>query len=394
MEPAFSFEAETLTAADLAVLQQLAVTLWPTRREVAAEWSRRLVDVLPGAFPGTRVTVDQLTELNTEFLSLILEKLRDRDLPTLYEQYYERTRRLIETDLQRAPANRISLTGLYVSARVSLGVIYDRLPADDLQLAFAYTKLTAHLMMLVGRAYSDGREAYLQRTFEQMNTLSHELRTPITHLFSYLEMLCAGDFGPVSPRQQQVLSELMHEADDLLLLLTGTLDLSRLDTGRVQVRIEEFLIAGVFADVANSTPHENVAVTWTVSAEMPPLHTDRIKVKQILTNLLRNAVYYGGGSPVFMTAAMPRPEYVELSVLDHGPGVKPDDLRTIFNFLERGDAAGLARDGYGIGLHVVRRLVRLLGGRIEVDSVQGEGTCFRFTIPTRPPRPAPGAASP
>jgi signal transduction histidine kinase len=377
-------DADTLTPQDVRELEALAEVLWTQRYEIAAEWSRRLMELLPGAFPGARVTREQVTEVNAEFLALIFENIRKKNLPRLYERYYAETRRLIEADLQRAPANTISLAGLYLSARLSLSVIHERLGAGAQAQALAYTKLTAQLMMLVGRAYSDSREAYLQRTFEQINTLSHELRTPITHVFSYLEMLHAGDFGPISPRQAAVLSDLMREADDLLLLLTGTLDLSRIDTGHIQVRHESFLLDDVFADVVNGTPHAPDAVRWKVSADLPELKSDRIKVKQILSNLLRNALHYGGGSPVFMTAAVARPGFVEVSVLDHGPGIKPDDLRIIFNFLERGDAAGLARDGYGIGLHVVRRLVRLLGGRIEVDSVLGQGTCFRFTLPLQP----------
>jgi signal transduction histidine kinase len=387
MDPGSRDEPDVLTADDRAALRELAEGMWEARRAVAGEWTRRLLQAQPGAFPEGRLIPDQLTLLNETFLTVILEKIRADDFSGLYHEYYERTRQLIEADLQRAPANRISLASLYFSARVSLGVIYEHVGSGALPQLLAYTKLTIQLMMLVGRAYSDSRETYLQRTFEQINTLSHELRTPITHVFSYLEMLRAGDFGAVTPRQESVLAELMHEADDLLLLLTGTLELSRLDTGRVQMHPEEFDMGSLLADVVSGTPHGDVRVRWTVSADLPLLHTDRIKLKQVLANLLRNAVRYGGGSAVFITAAMPRAGHVEVGVLDHGPGIKPEDLQVIFKFLERGDAAGLARDGYGIGLHVVRRLLRLLGGRIEVDSVLGEGTCFRFTMPLRlPPR--------
>jgi signal transduction histidine kinase len=322
MARGLGFEADVFTAEDRVELCRLADAMWEDRHHVAGEWTRRLLAAQPDAFPGVRLVPDQLTALNETFLALILDKIRADDIAGLFREYYERTRQLIERDLHRAPANLISLRSLYFSAGVSLGVIYEHIGSGEVRQALAYTKLTAQLMMLVGRAYSDSREAYLQRTFEQINTLSHELRTPITHLFSYLEMMRAGDFGVVSPRQEHVLGELMHAADDLLLLLGGTLELSRLDTGRVGMNVEEFAIASVFADVVNSTPHTGVAVNWTVSADLPDLHTDRIKLKQILGNLLRNAVHHGGGSPVFMTAAIVRPGRVEVSVLDHGPGIR------------------------------------------------------------------------
>ena len=385
MQSPFAFPVDALTTADVSALRELADILWDRRHEIASEWAHRLSGTLQPVSP-VPVSLEPLAALNEAFLSLILSHIRQGDLPTLYQLYYERTRQLIEIDLQRAPAGRVSLSGLYASARVSLGVIEARLRHRDGRLMLAYTKLTAQLMMLVGQAYSDSREEYLRRTFEQINMLSHELRTPLSHLFSYLEMLHGGDFGTVSPEQERVLSDLIHETDDLLLLLTGTLDLSRLDAGRVDVRVEEFPLETVFTDVVNSTPHLSALVKWSVAANVPVLRTDRVKVKQILTNLVRNAVHYGAG-PVFMTAARPQPDRIEVSVLDHGPGIKPEDLGVIFDFFQQGggQAAQLTRDGYGIGLHVVRRLVGLLGGTIEVDSVVGEGTCFRFTLPLEGP---------
>ncbi len=393
MQQPFTFAGEALTAQDIASLRELANVLWPVRRAIAAEWSRRLIELLPQYFPAGAAGAERLTTLNEAFLALILGQVQQGDLQGLYHLYYRGTRQLIEADLQQAPARRMSLSNLYTSARVSLVVIGDHLDEDYPRRMLAYAKLTAQLMMLVGQAYSDAREDYLQKAIEQINTLSHELRAPLSHLFGYLEMLRAGDFGPVSPEQEHVLRELIHETDDVLWLLTGTLDLSRLDTGRVEVRIEEFPLTSVLTEVVNSTPHSGVRVTSSVPPDLPLLRTDRVKVKQIIGNLLRNAVRYGDGSPVEFTAALSGPEAVEVSVRDHGPGIKPDDLRVIFEFFQRGGGAGPERDGYGIGLHVVRRLVRLLDGTIEVESTPGQGSCFRFAIPLRRSEPAPRPAA-
>jgi signal transduction histidine kinase len=96
---------------------------------------------------------------------------------------------------------------------------------------------------------------------------------------------------------------------------------------------------------------------------------------------------HGVGAPVTMGARMARPDFVELAVRDHGPGIRPEDLHVIFEFFERGNAAGMARGGYGIGLHVVRRLIGLLSGTIQVESAPGQGACFRVTLPVRLPDP-------
>jgi signal transduction histidine kinase len=281
---------------------------------------------------------------------------------------------------------------MYTSARVSLEVIQEFLGPDNDRLMMVFAKLTTQLMMLVGQAYSDTREAYLQRSFEQINTVSHELRTPLTHLFSYLELLRAGEFGSVSPEQERVLGELIHEADELLLLLTGTLDLSRLDTGRVVMRAEEFALPALLDELVSTTPHDSASVTCSVAPDVPLLRTDRIKLKQIIGNLLRNALRYGGGAPVVMAACVAQPGHVELTVHDRGPGIRVEELRVIFDLLERGSASGLAHDGYGIGLHVVRRLVGLLSGTIQVDSAPGQGSCFRVTLPIQLKNAAPSSA--
>jgi signal transduction histidine kinase len=381
MPPPVSFAGEALTAGDVASLRDLARVLWPSRHAIAQEWSRRLVEALPEYFPPGTPAAERLTEVNERFLSLILQQVEAGDLQGLYDLYYRNTRQLIEADLQRAPARRISLVGLYTSARVSLLVIGEYLDADYRRRMLAYTKLTAQLMMLVGQAYSDAREEYLQKAFEQINTLSHELRAPLSNLFGYLEMLRAGDFGPVLPEQGRVLGELIHETDDLLWLLTGTLNVSRLETGRVAVRVEEFSLPAVLNEVVNATPHAGVPVTWSVPPDLPALRTDRVKVKQIIGNLLRNAVRYGGGSAVEVSTEQTRPDAVAVTVRDHGPGIKPDELQVIFDFFQRGRSAGPERDGYGIGLHVVRRLVRMLNGTITVESAPGSGSSFRFTLP-------------
>jgi signal transduction histidine kinase len=379
-----TLEADALSVADHAALQELAERLWETRAEIGAEWARRLATIVPDQL-GAEISVDDLARLNERFLSLVLEQIQLGDWDGLYSAFYELNRQLIEADLERAPATRVSLAGLYTSARISLAVISERLGDNSDRLVLAYAKLTAQLMMLVGRAYSDAREEYLQRTFERVTTVSHELRAPLSHLFGYLELLRAGEFGAVTGEQERVLTDLIRETDELHWLLTGMLDLSRLDAGRVTVRVEQIDLTALLDEVVQGVPHPDVTITCSAAPDLPPLRSDRVKLKQILGNILRNSVRHGGGANIRLAAGMPQPGSLEIVVRDYGPGIAPEDLQAIFDLLERGHAATLAPDGYGIGLHVVRRLTALLGGTITVESAPGEGACFRLTLPQNAP---------
>ena len=172
MNHRFDFAAETLTPEDIHRLKELAEMLWGLRRQVAAEWSDQLVRALPEYFPAGNVPLAQLTEINEAFLVIVVQQLRSGDLERLYETFYSMNAQLIDASLRSEADVRISLESLYVSARISFQVIETHLGSTFPRHMTAYAKLTAQLMMLVGRAYSDRREESLKRTFEQMQTLS------------------------------------------------------------------------------------------------------------------------------------------------------------------------------------------------------------------------------
>src|SRR5262249_53773108 len=151
----------------------LAERLWGERGAIAAEWSRRLLATLPEEFPPW-VTLKQLTDVNAAFLAAVLERLRCGDWAGLSQAYYDMNRRLVEVALAAASDQRLSLTTLYASARISLQVIGEHLGAEHTVLMVAYAKLAAHLMMVVGLAYSDCREASLQRSRDELERVVQE----------------------------------------------------------------------------------------------------------------------------------------------------------------------------------------------------------------------------
>jgi PAS domain S-box-containing protein len=156
-----------------AALASLADGLLAVRATIAAEWSRRLMAALPDQFPES-VTLERLTEVNASFLTAVLHPLRQADLATACETYYTMNRQLIEVALAASPDTRFSLSSLYASARISLQVIGEHIGRAPPGLLIAYAKLAAHLMMVVGLAYSDCREEMLQRSRDALERTVEE----------------------------------------------------------------------------------------------------------------------------------------------------------------------------------------------------------------------------
>jgi PAS domain S-box-containing protein len=175
MSPRFRSADDSLSAADRRALSELGSLLWEARGVIAREWSSRLMAVMPESFVGTDTSLEQLSGLNEVFLTVVLEQMRRGDLAALSQTYYDMNRRLIELDLQTTgPRGRISLDSLYTSARLSLQVIGEQLRPEHEPLLLAYTRLTTHLMMLVGLAYSDCREEALQRAQDELERTVEE----------------------------------------------------------------------------------------------------------------------------------------------------------------------------------------------------------------------------
>ncbi len=186
MDPHLELTEDTFEPAERVALATLADHLWDARAEMALEWSRRLMASMPEQFPPW-VTLAQLSDVNAAFLATVLDPLRRGDLAALSRAYYGMNRQLIEFALQSAPASRLSLWSLYASSRISLQVIGERLGADDQRLLVAYAKLAAHLMVLVGLAYSDCREEALQRSRDELEAMVHERTAALRETNAALE---------------------------------------------------------------------------------------------------------------------------------------------------------------------------------------------------------------
>ncbi len=211
---------------------------------------------------------------------------------------------------------------------------------------------------------------------------SHELRTPVSAMMLYNELLLGDAYGPLRPEQHDALERSQRCAAELLELINDLLDLSKLEAGKMEFRMEEVDVAQLAERAVAAVEvlaAEQECQVLLEAPERPIVITgDGRRTRQVLLNLLSNAVKYGQGRPVHVRVLPDGPGAV-VEVSDSGPGIPPDDLSRIFDdFVRLDDAPG---QGTGLGLPIARRLAQLLGGSLDVSSVVGEGSTFRLVLP-------------
>jgi signal transduction histidine kinase len=227
--------------------------------------------------------------------------------------------------------------------------------------------------------------------------MSHELRTPINAVMGYNDLLLAGVYGPLAEKQELAVERSQRAAQHLRELVNDVLDLSRLESGRMELEPERVSLPALVEDLfATLEPLARAAGSELrlVAGDDPALVvTDPRRVRQVLLNLLSNAVKFGGGAPVWVRCTRAPDGGVDVEVVDGGRGIAPEDLPRIFDEFvqlgrdENGDPAGV--QGTGLGLPIARRIARVLGGSLDAASTLGVGSTFRLRLPPVPPvRPA------
>lgn len=215
---------------------------------------------------------------------------------------------------------------------------------------------------------------------------SHEFRTPLTALRLQVELVRRGvRHGGPPQRLEQQLAAVDGQIDRLQSLLGTLLDVSRVSAGKLTLDLREVDLAEVVHDAVGRLEAEAAsrATTIQVSAEAAAGQWDRSRLDQVATNLLTNALKYGGGKPVAVEV-LARDDEAVLRVRDQGIGIAPEDLSKVFNEFERaGNATPFA--GLGLGLWIVRNLVAAHGGEVTVESAVGQGSTFTVRLPRRPP---------
>jgi len=220
-----------------------------------------------------------------------------------------------------------------------------------------------------------------------LSTMSHELRTPLNAVLGFSDLLTEERYGPLNERQQRYVAHIHTGGKHLLTLINDILDLSKIEAGRLQLAIENVSLKTSFAEVldtmrplADKKSHSLVSNT---AAELSVL-ADSTRLKQVLMNLIGNAVKFTPEGGRIELAARKTGDVVRLEVRDTGAGIPPEEQERIFEAFYRLRQTGKVIEGTGLGLAITQRLVELQGGKLGLESELGKGSCFFFTLPAVP----------
>lgn len=225
-----------------------------------------------------------------------------------------------------------------------------------------------------------------QAKSEFVSTVAHELRTPMTSIKGYTDLVLSGAAGEANETQKNFLGIVKSNADRLAALVADLLDLSRIETGRLVLKAESFKLGPVIDEVVMSlrslAEECQVTVDTQVPTGLPPANADRDRVIQVLTNLISNACRYTPAGGSVAISVRQADGMLQTDVSDTGIGIPPDQRARIFERFERGDHELVRqRPGTGLGLPIAKSIVEMHSGRIWVNSKVNQGSTFSFTLP-------------
>jgi signal transduction histidine kinase len=213
--------------------------------------------------------------------------------------------------------------------------------------------------------------------------MSHELRTPLNAIIGFSEVLQKQMFGPLNDKQAEYLGDIVTSGRHLLLLINDTLDLSKIEAGKMELELTTFALPALLEDgvtmVRERAVRHGIECSVDAGADLDALEADERKVKQVVFNLLSNAVKFTPDGGRVEVRARRRGDQAEVAVADTGVGIDRADQARIFQEFQQ---AG-QQEGSGLGLALARSLVALHGGTLSVESERGSGSTFTFTLPVR-----------
>lgn len=226
---------------------------------------------------------------------------------------------------------------------------------------------------------------------EFLATMSHELRTPINGMMGYNSLLREGLFGALTGKQEDALDRMKRATAHLLSLVNDVLDLSRVEAGQVHLYAEEIdlrnFLDGLSESVHPLASEKSLTYSVELDPELPSIMTDATRLRQVLLNLLSNAVKFTDSGAVSLRAAPNgTTDRVRIAVVDTGIGIDEAHQDSIFaHFTQADQSPTRSRGGAGLGLAISRKLVRMMGGTLDVESTLGEGSTFTVELPLVPP---------
>ncbi len=270
-------------------------------------------------------------------------------------------------------------------------VLYEQVKRHSEELREKVREATAELAgqneLLRRQALELEQASALKSQF--LANVSHELRTPLNAIMGYTHLMLEGVSGAINTSQQEKLTRVDANARHLLAVINDLLDITRIESGKMPVQAERILLSELIDEVMTEVEPviagTRLAVTRDLSPDLPEIETDRQKVKQIVINLLSNALKFtpAGSVAIRLEHHAPAGE-ISIAVTDTGIGIADDNQKTIFEAFEQANSSYARRQGgTGLGLTICRRLASLLDGRIALASRLGEGSTFTLFLPAK-----------
>jgi len=235
------------------------------------------------------------------------------------------------------------------------------------------------------RLYEQVRRAN-QAKSEFVSLVAHELRTPMTSIHGYADMLEKRIVGPLTDHQAQFVQTIISNVKRMQVLVSDLQDVSRIETGQLRLEVQTVELGDALENGLQATQAQIEAraqrLAVDVPKDLPPVRADPARLAQIIINLLSNAYKYTPEGGLIRVRAWPKDGYVYCAVADTGVGISPEDQARLFTkFFRSEDPAVRKAPGTGLGLCIVKSLVELQGGEVKVKSRLGKGTTFTFTVP-------------
>jgi len=221
---------------------------------------------------------------------------------------------------------------------------------------------------------------------EFLATMSHELRTPLNSIIGFSEILLGGMFGSLNEKQTSYVNYVLMSGKHLLNLINDILDLSKVEAGKMELDCEQFYLSDAIAEIKTLISplaiKKNIHLDVRIDSQLGMIDADKTKFKQILYNLISNAIKFTDEKGYVTIEAQRSGNLVQVSINDTGIGIAKNDMDKLFQpFKQLNPCLNREYEGTGLGLALVKKFVEMHGGKIRVESKVGEGSIFTFVIP-------------
>jgi two-component system, sporulation sensor kinase E len=288
---------------------------------------------------------------------------------------YETSLNFADGSMHQIMFNKLVFRGVTEEDSVLLGIMIDITERKQAEEKMLHAKMAAEA---ANRA---------KTTF--IVNMSHELRTPLNAVIGFSDLLLSETVGPLNEKQKRYTENISKSGRHLLDVINDVLDISRLELGNIELYYETVDISGVIEEVqrvlSSLSAKKNIRIEYEVEKGLKTIIADRVKFKQILYNLLNNAIKFSSEGGKVTITAKPEGHMVEISVKDEGIGIHEADYARVFlPFVQVDESISRKHGGVGLGLALVKRFVELHGGQVWVEASPGIGSTFTFRIPKRP----------